>query len=162
MDLGAAIGAGRLSVVRDNGRGDPYVGQVELRTGEIAEDITAYLLYSEQRPAAVGLAANATPQGMGRSGGFLVEPMPDASDETLAYLEARVGGFPGLDFFLQEGFTAAQIIELLMGDVDVRYLERQEVLSPYLLRADDLSFDAGEKGSPKLAKDLRIQLECHF
>lgn len=166
LDIGAALGAGRLSVIRDFGQAEPYIGQIPLQSGEIAEDITAYLVYSEQRPAAVGLAANISTSGMGRAGGFLLEPMPGASQRTLDYIEARVAGFPGLDFFLEEGFTAAQVIDLIMGNVSLRYLERTDLEYQCNCSRDRMERNLlalGHKELKNLSEDPKgIQLECHF
>lgn len=166
LDIGAALGEGKLSVIRDFGQAEPYIGQVPLQSGEIAEDITAYLAYSEQRPGAVGLAANVSTTGMGRSGGFLVEPMPGASQQTLAYVEARLAGFPGLDFFLEEGFTAAQVIDLVMGNVSLKYLERSELVYECNCSRERMERNLlalGRDELKELSEDPKgIQLECHF
>ena len=79
LDVGGAVGAGVLSVIRDMGLKDPYVGQIELQTGEIAEDLTYYFAVSEQVPSVVGLGVLMNRDNTVRqAGGFIVQLMPFA------------------------------------------------------------------------------------
>lgn len=87
LDVGGAVGAGVLSVIRDMGLKDPYVGQTDLQTGEIAEDLTYYFAVSEQVPSVVGLGVLMNRDNTVRqAGGFIVQLMPFAEEETISKL----------------------------------------------------------------------------
>ena len=102
LNVGAAVGSGKLTVVKDFGLKEPYVGQVELISGEIAEDFTYYFASSEQTPSIVSLGVSLDTNGVTCAGGFMVQLLPGADEETISYLEDRVnGGFPEVSFLLQ-------------------------------------------------------------
>jgi molecular chaperone Hsp33 len=117
-NLAGAIGFGPLNVVRHRPRWrSPYTGTVPLVSGEIAGDLTLYLTESEQTPSAMGLGVAFGPQmeDVGACG-FLVQALPDASDEELAQVEANVAGLPGLASLLEDSLDANMIVDrLLLG-----------------------------------------------
>jgi molecular chaperone Hsp33 len=127
INVGAAVGKGSLTVVRDVGLKEPYVGVSELVSGEIAEDFAYYLAKSEQTKSIVSLGVLLEDGGVSEAGGLMVQLLPGAGDDEIDYLEQRVSGFPEISFLLKEGFTPAQIIDLFMGDPDLKYLDGQEV-----------------------------------
>ena len=91
LDVGGAVGAGVLSVIRDMGLKDPYVGQTELQTGEIAEDLTYYFAVSEQVPSVVGLGVLMNrDKTVRQAGGFIVQLMPFAEEEVISRLEENI------------------------------------------------------------------------
>ena len=116
LDIGAAVGEGTLRVIRDGGLKEPYIGQVNLLSGEIAEDLAGYFYQSEQIPTVVSLGVLLDKNGIQHAGGLMVQLMPDAGDDIAAYLESRAAGFPELTFLLQEGFNPQQLIDLFIGD----------------------------------------------
>jgi molecular chaperone Hsp33 len=166
LDIGQAVGQGTLTVLKDLGLKEPYMGKVELISGEIAEDLTYYLASSEQTPSAVGLGVLIDANGVSHAGGFLVQLMPDASQEVVDYLEQRVGGFPEVTFLMQEGFTPDQILDLLLGDQDIQYYEQKPaayVCSCSRERMEKNLIALGRIELADLAKDPKgINLECHF
>lgn len=121
LDVGAAIGKGTLTVVRDMHLKEPYVGRVELVSGEIAEDLVQYLAVSEQIPTILALGVKMDKQGITHAGGLMVQLMPGADDSVIDYLEKRAAGFPEITGFMEDGFTPAQIMDLFLGDPDIRY-----------------------------------------
>ena len=127
INVGAAVGKGSLTVVRDVGLKEPYVGVSELVSGEIAEDFAYYLAKSEQTKSIVSLGVLLEDGGVSEAGGLMVQLLPGAGDAEIDYLEQRVSGFPEISFLLKECFTPAQIIDLFMGDPDLKYLDGQEV-----------------------------------
>ena len=111
IDVGGGIGKGRLSVVRDLGMKEPYVGQVPIVTGEVAEDITYYYAKSEQIPTAVGLGVLVdTDYSIKASGGFMIQLMPFATDETAKKLEEQVRSIPSVSEMITSGMTAEDIL----------------------------------------------------
>lgn len=111
IDVGGGVGRGRLSIVRDLGMKEPYVGQVPIVTGEIAEDITYYYAKSEQTPTAVGLGVLVdTDYSIKASGGFMIQLMPFATDDTAKRLEEQVRNLPSVSEMITSGMTAEDIL----------------------------------------------------
>lgn len=103
LDVGGAIGKGYLSISRDLGLKDPYVGQVPLITGEIAEDFTYYYAKSEQTPTAVALGVLVdTDLSAKKAGGFMLQLMPGCDDETAEKLEKHIAALPSATELLSE------------------------------------------------------------
>ena len=91
LDVGGAVGAGILRVMKDLGLKEPYVGTTQLQTGEIAEDLTYYFAFSEQVPSSVGLGVLVdTDCSIRRAGGFILQLMPDTSDAVIQTLEENI------------------------------------------------------------------------
>lgn len=127
INVGAAVGKGSLTVIRDVGLKEPYVGVSELVSGEIAEDFAYYLAKSEQTRSIVSLGVLLEEGKVSHAGGLMVQLLPGAGEDEIAYLEKRASGFPEISFLFSEGFSPAQIIDLFMGDPDLKYLDGQEV-----------------------------------
>ena len=91
LDVGGALGLGVMSVIKDLGLKEPYVGQTVLQTGEIAEDLTYYFATSEQVPSAVGLGVLVDRDGsVKQAGGFIIQLMPFTPDEVVDKLEKKI------------------------------------------------------------------------
>ncbi len=111
LDVGRAIGTGTLSVTRDAGTGEPFTGTIELVSGEIAEDLTAYFAISEQTPSSVGLGVLMNRDNTVRhAGGFLVQLMPQVEDEIVEKLEARLRTIHSVTAMLEQGMTPEDIL----------------------------------------------------
>lgn len=116
LDVGGAVGNGILSVIKDMGLKEPYVGQTQLQTGEIAEDLTYYFATSEQVPSAVGLGVLMEKDNTVRqAGGFIIQLMPSAEDETINALEEKLKTMDSVTSILDAGSTPEQLLELLLG-----------------------------------------------
>ena len=125
LDVGGAVGAGFLSVIRDIGLKEPYVGEVKLVSGEIAEDITYYFAESEQTPSSVGLGVLVNRDYTVRqAGGFIIQLMPDASEEIIGALEEKLAAIPPVTAMLEDGKTPEEILTDLLGELDYRETER--------------------------------------
>lgn len=131
LDVGGAVGReGYVYVVRDVGYGYPYSSTVELISGEIGEDITHYLVASEQTPSALMLGVFVDPDGVTAAGGLLIQVMPKAAtDEALVeLLESRVMALSGFTSLLQAGKTLPDIFEQLLGDLGLEIMPEVQLL----------------------------------
>lgn len=167
LNVGAAVGSGKLTVVKDFGLKEPYVGQVELVSGEIAEDFTYYLASSEQTPSIVSLGVGIDQEGVTCAGGFMVQLLPGADEETISYLENRVsGGFPDVTFLLTEGMNPEKILDMFLGDKDICFLAGRKVANKCNCSRERMERNLmaiGKKDLTDLSEDPNgIDLECHF
>ena len=128
LDVGGAVCNGFLTVIMDLGLKEPYNGQVELQTGEIGDDLAYYYTVSEQTPSAVGLGVMVdTDSSVKQAGGFILQVMPDAAEETIAALEAKVAGAAPVTTMMEQGMTPEDILQYYLGDLDLVILEKQPV-----------------------------------
>lgn len=120
LNVGGAVGHGTLTVIRDLGLKDPYVGQTAIQTGEIAEDITYYFAVSEQIPSSVGLGVlvNRQEKKILQAGGFIVQLMPFAEEETISRLEKNLQGIDSVTKMLSAGDTPEQMLEKVLAGLD--------------------------------------------
>jgi molecular chaperone Hsp33 len=124
LDVGAAIGRGTLRVIKDLGLKDPYIGEVDLVTSEIAEDLTYYFAQSEQVPSSVGLGVLMNKDNTVRAaGGFIVQLMPDVSEATIDRLEDNLKKISSVTELLDQGKTPEDILEMLLDGLDMTILE---------------------------------------
>ena len=115
-------------VIKDIGLKDPYVGQTDLVSGEIAEDLTYYFAVSEQTPSSVGLGVLMNKDNTVRqAGGFIIQLMPDASEETISALEKRLAKVSSVTAMLDSGKTPEDILQELLGDMELAVLDRMAV-----------------------------------
>ncbi|MFC6293812.1 Hsp33 family molecular chaperone HslO [Lactiplantibacillus daoliensis] len=128
IDVKAAVGSnGFLAVTKSQGVGDPFTGQVPLVSGELGEDFTYYLAQSEQIPSAVGLSVFVNEDNtIGVAGGFLVQVLPNATDEAISSLEGKLKDLPLVSQLLRDGKTPEDILNLLF-DGDVKVLDKMPV-----------------------------------
>lgn len=127
LDVGAAIGYGTLTVIKDMGLKEPYVSQVPLGTSEVAEDLTYYFASSEQVPSAVGLGVLMSKDNtVKQAGGFIVQLMPFADEEVINTLEERVNNISSVTEMLEKGMTPEDILKEVMGDMDVEFTDKIE------------------------------------
>lgn len=128
LDVGTAVGRGTLSVVMDLGLSDPYNGTVELQTSEIADDLAYYFTVSEQTPSAVGLGVMIdTDASVKHSGGFIIQMMPDVSEETISAVESKLADLKPVTSMMDEGMTPEMILEHILGDLGLEITERSDV-----------------------------------
>ncbi len=170
LDVGGAVGAeGYLYVVRDVGYGYPYSSTVELVSGEIGDDIAHYLVNSEQTPSAIVVGVFVGADGVGASGGLLVQVLPKAArDESLVeILESRVAKLSGFTPLLQVGKTLPEIFEELLGDMGLVILPEIQMLRFHcgcsmnrVLGA--LKMLGEEELQDMIEKDEGAEAICHF
>lgn len=128
LDVGGALGVGVLSVIKDIGLKDPYIGQTILVTGEIAEDLTYYFATSEQTPSSVALGVLMNKDNTVRqAGGFIIQLLPGATEEMISGLEEKLGTIASITSLLDQGMTPEKILEYILGEFGLEILERMPV-----------------------------------
>ncbi|MBR0379416.1 MAG: Hsp33 family molecular chaperone HslO [Mogibacterium sp.] len=128
LDVGAAVGRGTLTVSMDLGLKEPYNGQVEIQTGEIGDDLAYYYTVSEQTPSAVGLGVMVDrDSSVKHAGGFIIQIMPDAAEETISAIEAKVAAAESVTAMMDEGMSPEDILSYYLGDLDLKITEKLPV-----------------------------------
>lgn len=129
LDVGAAVGNdGMLTVIRDLRMKEPYVGSVELVSGEIAEDITQYFVQSEQIPTACALGVLIdTDQSVRAAGGYLIQLMPGATDDMIDKIEAGIQKAGAVSKLLDEGMDGKGLLETVLSEFELEILEQTPV-----------------------------------
>ena len=125
LDVSGAIGHGMLRVIKDLGLKEPYIGEVDLVTGEIAEDLTYYFAQSEQIPSTVGLGVLMNKDNTVRAaGGFIVQLMPDVDDSTIDKLEENLNKISSVTELLDQGKTPEDILGMLLDGLGMTILDK--------------------------------------
>lgn len=167
LDVGGALGLGVMSVIKDLGLKEPYVGQTVLQTGEIAEDLTYYFATSEQIPSAVGLGVLVDKDGsVKQAGGFIIQLMPFTSDEVIDKLEKKISEIKSVTEMLEDGNTPEQILEIVLGEFGVEITD----IMPTAFRCDCSKERVSRAISTLSRKDLddiindgeAIEVKCQF
>ena len=128
LDVAGAIGAGSLSVIKDMGLKEPYIGQTALQTGEIAEDLTYYFAVSEQVPSAVGLGVLMSRENtVAQAGGFIIQLMPFAEDAVIEKLEQKVAEITSVTSLLAQGYDPEMILQKILGDQQLEITDKMAV-----------------------------------
>ena len=128
LDVGGAVGKGFLTVIMDLGLKEPYNGQVEIQTGEIGDDLAYYFTVSEQTPSVVGLGVMVdTDSSVKHAGGFIIQLMPDAAEETIEALEAKVAEADPVTTMMDNGMSPEDILNYYLGDLDLNINEKLPV-----------------------------------
>lgn len=167
LDVGRALDQGIISVIKDVGMKEPYVGQANLVSGEIAEDLTYYFATSEQIPTSVALGVLMEKNNtVKHSGGFIIQLMPFAEDDLISDLETRLQDFTSITSLMNEGMTPQQIIEKLFSGYSIEFTN--SIIPQYKC---DCSKERVYKAIMSIGKkDINemiscgepINVECHF
>lgn len=167
LDVGKALDLGVLSVIKDIGLKEPYVGQSNLVSGEIAEDLTYYFATSEQIPTSVALGVLMEKNNtVKHAGGFIVQLMPFAEEEIITMLENRLKEFTSITSLMDQGMTPQQMMEKLFEGYDIEFTK---TVTP--LYHCDCSKERVYKAvmsigrhdiEEMIAEGKPIQVECHF
>lgn len=111
LNVGGAVGKGTLAVICDLGLKEPYAAQIELVSGEIAEDLTAYYAISEQVPSAIALGVLVDTDGsVIKAGGFILQLMPGSTDDDAEVIEKTLASLPSITTMLNENMSCEDII----------------------------------------------------
>ena len=167
LDVGGAVGIGLLNVIKDMGMKEPYVGQTILQTSEIAEDLTYYFATSEQVPSSVGLGVLMNKDNTVRqAGGFIIQLMPFCDEKVIEKLEQRLAEVNSVTAFLDEGLTPEQILEKLLGDMDLVIndtVPTQFYCNCSRERVSKALIAVGRKELNEMIQEAKpVELKCHF
>lgn len=167
LDVGGALGIGVLSIIRDIGLKEPYVGQTELVTGEIAEDLTYYFATSEQTPSSVALGVLMNKDNTVRqAGGFLLQLLPGASEEVISGLEKKLAELTSITALLDEGRTPEMILEYVLGEFGLEILDRIPAAfscNCSKARIEKALVSVGKQELQEMIDEGKtIEVNCHF
>lgn len=167
LDVSGAIGKGMLQVIRDLGMKEPYVGQTELQTGEIAEDLTYYFATSEQIPSSVGLGVLLNRDNtVCQAGGFILQLMPYTEEKVIDALEKRLAGMTSVTELLNRGLTPEGILEELLGEFGLTVNDTIPTAFSCNCskeRVEKAIISIGSKEIRKMIRDGKpIEVKCHF
>ncbi|MBE5824459.1 MAG: Hsp33 family molecular chaperone HslO [Butyrivibrio sp.] len=168
LNVGGGIGEGNLTVIRDMGMKEPYVGQVPLYTGEVAEDLTYYFTKSEQTPSSVGLGVLVERETLSviAAGGFIIQLLPFADEETISHLEENLKKFSSVTDILKAGKTPEELLNIVLDGFDIEITDTVD-LNFYCNcdkdRVERALMLIGEKEIQEMIDDGKeIELRCHF
>lgn len=167
LDVGGAVGEGILSVIKDLGMKEPYVGQTHLVSGEIAEDLTYYFASSEQVPSVVALGVLMNKENtVKRSGGFIIQLMPFADEGIIDRLEQKVNTLSSITTLLDQEMTPEMILENILGEFKLEILEKIPVAfecNCNKQRVEKAIISIGQKDIEEMIEDKEpIEVNCHF
>lgn len=167
IDVAGIVGEGNLTLVMDTGMKKPYTGTVNLTTGEIAEDLAVYFLQSDQVPSAVGLGVLVdVDYSIKAAGGFIIQLMPDATEEQISKLEENLKGLPSVTSILDQYHDAEKLIEILMKDIDFKILEKREITYKCNCsreKVEDAIVSVGPREIEEiLREDKKAEVSCYF
>ena len=168
LDVGAVVGTdGTLTVIRDLQMKEPYIGSIELISGEIGDDVTAYFVQSEQTPTACALGVLVdTDCSVKVAGGYLIQLLPGAPDEVIDKLEAGIQRAGAVTKMLDAGLTPEDILGQVVGDLGVVFMETTEVSYKCYCdreRVEAALISLGKKEMEEIASEGKtFPVECQF
>ena len=167
LDVGATVGSGTLTVIRDLQMKEPYVGSIPLVSGEIGDDITAYFAQSEQTPTACALGVLVDKdQSVKVAGGYMIQLLPGATDETIDKIEEGIRRAGAVTAMLEQGMTPEDILGQVCGDLGVLFMETTEVSYKCYCdreRVTSALISLGKKELSEIAAEGKeFPVECQF
>ncbi len=167
LDVSGAIGPGKLTVIRDIGMKEPYIGQTDLISGEIAEDLTYYYAASEQVPSSVALGVLMSIENtVKQAGGFIIQLMPETDDGIIDELEDRLKSVKPVTTMLEQGMTPENILEEVLGGFGVNIMDRMPTgfsCNCSRKRVEKALISVGRSELESMIRDGEpIEMNCHF
>ena len=167
LDVGGAIGIGILNVIKDMGLKEPYNGTVELKTGEIGDDLTYYFATSEQVPSAVGLGVLMNKDNtVKQAGGFIIQLMPFIDEKVVDKLEEKLATVKSVTAMLDNGYTPEMILEELLGEFGLEITDTMPTkftCNCDKKRVEKALIGVGRKNLNEMVQDGKtIEVNCHF
>lgn len=167
LNVAAAVGTeGVVKVIKDLGLREPYNGAYPIVSGEIAEDFTHYFAISEQTPSVVSLGVLTKEEEVECAGGFIVQLMPDATEETIVKLEENVKNLKSITNMLSDGKTPEDILEIVLDGLNPRILDKCEVEFECECSKERVKKALIAMGKRELAQiveeDKEVEVGCQF
>ena len=168
LDVGGAVGRGFLQVIKDMGLKEPYCGQVDIQTGEVADDLTYYFVTSEQVPSSVGLGVLMDKKDgtVKHAGGFIIQLMPFADDEVIEKLEANLMKIDSVTKMLDDGKSPEQILEQILEGFDIEFNDEMPIgffCNCSKQRVEKALISVGKTELDSMIADGKpININCHF
>lgn len=168
LDVRRAVGTeGTLSVVKDTGLRDYFTGQVDIVSGEVAEDFAYYFAKSEQVPSAVGLGVLVnTDDSILASGGFIIQVMPNVDDETITLIEEKLTEIEPVSKMIEKGYTPEQILESVLGEGNVQVLDTMPIQFECNCSKERFSTAILSLGKSEIQEIIdeegKADTQCHF
>ena len=166
-DVAKAVDLGVLSVIKDIGLKEPYVGDTHLVSGEIAEDLTYYFATSDQIPSSVALGVLFNDDtSVANAGGFIIQLMPGASEAVISALEKKIGEIHSITTLLDVGNTPETILQYILGDLGLEINEKlpaKFTCNCNKSRIEKALISVGKKDIQEMIDDGKpIEVNCHF
>ena len=168
LDVSGAVGMqGYINVIKDIGLKDPYIGISPLVSGEIGDDFANYFVNSEQRNSAVALGVLVDQNGVRAAGGYLINPMPDATEEEISRVEQSIFKAGAISKMLDNNLTLEEIAKLVTGDNNIKEIENNVIpvyecdCSKEHMKEALISIGR-EELEDILKTDKKAEIVCHF
>ncbi|MBZ5200180.1 Hsp33 family molecular chaperone HslO [Planomicrobium chinense] len=168
LDVRRAVGTeGTLSVSKDIGLMQPFVGQVPIVSGELGEDFTHYIVTSEQVPSSVGVGVIVNPDNtIQASGGFIIQLLPGTSEEVISQIEQRLSEIPTISNMVRDGMTPEEILEKVLGNNNLKVLDNMPVQFQCQCSRDRIHNAIVSLGTAEIQDmidtDGQAEAQCHF
>lgn len=168
LDVRGTVGTdGYLFVMKDMGMKEPYIGQTQIVSGEIAEDITNYFATSEQTPSVCALGVLVNPDlTVSKAGGFIIQLLPGCPDETITAIENNMQSINPVTVMLSEGMSADDIAKKAMEGLSVEKLDESNISYRCNCSREKVAaalISTGEKSLTEMAEaGENTEVECHF
>ena len=168
LDVQQAVGTnGMLTVSKDIGLQQPFVGHVPLISGELGDDFTSYIVHSEQVPSSVGVGVLVNPdQTIQAAGGFIIQLLPGTNDETITRIEERLKEIMPISSMVEQGMTPEQILEQVLGAENVKLLEKMPIHFQCQCSKERITNAIVSLGSEEIQDmiqtDGKADAQCHF
>lgn len=167
LNVGKAVGRGKLIVIRDLGLKKPYIGQANIISGEIAEDLANYFAASEQQPSAVALGVLINRDiSVKAAGGAIVQVLPNISEERISKLEENLKELSSISTLIDEGLSPEEILKKVFGEFNMKITEKEEI--EYICdcskeRMEKALISLGESEIKEMIEeDGEAEIVCHF
>src|SRR5690606_7837614 len=168
LDVRRAVGTeGTLSVSKDIGLMQPFVGQVPIVSGELGEDFTHYIVTSEQVPSSVGVGVIVNPENtIQDSGGIIIQLLPGTSEEVIGQIEQRLSEIPTISNMVRDGMTPEEILEKVLGNNNLKVLDNMPVQFQCQCSRDRIHNAIVSLGTAEIQDmidtDGQAEAQCHF
>ncbi|TQR15647.1 Hsp33 family molecular chaperone HslO [Psychrobacillus soli] len=168
LDVSRAVGtSGTLSVSKDVGMNQPFVGQVPIETGEIGEDFTSYIMNSEQTPSSVGVGVLVNADyTIHAAGGFIIQLLPGTNDETIQFIESRLQQIPSISSMVEGGYTPEEMLLEVLGKDNVTVLEKMPIRFQCQCSRERIASAIISLGQEEIQdmieEDGQAEAQCHF